>query len=76
MSKSNLLLQITNATLDEQYIDPDDGREQMEIDIPARTRNVLVQLHDINYKVTRITLIRSGKPYYFANNGGSAVYKC
>ena len=64
-----------NDTLEEQYIDPDDGRTEIQVTIPARTRNVLVQLTDINYRITRVSLMHSRKVYYFANNGGSQMYR-
>ena len=75
MTDSQCTVKVTNDTLEDQGIDPSAAQTRIDVHIPARKRNVLVNLSDINYTVTRVTLYSSGKEYYFATNGGSQVYR-
>ena len=70
-------VRVMNTTMDKQGIDADDGCTCIDIGIPARKRNVWVQLTDVNYKVTRLNLVRqgTGKVYFTAVNGGSQIYR-
>ena len=68
---------ITNETLQDQDIDLDSCGPEIDIRIPARIRNISVQLSDINYNVRRINLIRrrNDKLYFYAVGGGSFIMK-
>ena len=75
--EKNCSFRVTNSTLEDQWIDPDDGRSSINISIPQRIRNISVDLTDINYNVNRINLVRerTGKVYFYATAGASQIFR-